>query len=191
MTVARGRRQHRAGVVGRGGGAVESGQAEIEHLHEAVGADHQVLGLHVAMDEPSLVRRGQCRGRLDGEVEDVGKRDWTGSQPLPERDTLDEFGGNEVQVAIEAEFVDHENVRMTERRRRARFALEALEAVAIVLVKNLECDRAGELAVAGEVDLPHASGAEPANDLVATDARAGRECHRVRKAPAPPPRRQR
>ena len=39
-------------------------EAEVEHLHRAVGADLDVGGLEVAVDDPLLVRRLERLGHL-------------------------------------------------------------------------------------------------------------------------------
>ena len=46
-----------------------SGEPEIEHLHQVVRGDHDVVRLQIAMDDALSVRRLQSRGHLlpDGE----------------------------------------------------------------------------------------------------------------------------
>ena len=54
----------------------ELGHAKVENLHEAVGGDHDVLRLQIAMDDAGIVGLGQAVGDLHAEVEDTadGKR---------------------------------------------------------------------------------------------------------------------
>ena len=49
--------------------AHQLGQAEVQHLHQAVGPEDDVLRLHVAMHHVGRVRRAQCRRDLDADVE--------------------------------------------------------------------------------------------------------------------------
>ena len=48
------------------------GDAEVEYLDPAAGIYHDVFGLQVAVDDPRLVRRGQCVENLRGDPEDFG-----------------------------------------------------------------------------------------------------------------------
>ena len=50
------------------------GQAEVQHLDLAVGGQHEVRRLDVAMDQPVLVDGLQADGRLAGKFGGVG--DW-------------------------------------------------------------------------------------------------------------------
>ena len=47
----------------------ELGQAEVEHLHVAVGPQHDVFRLDVAVDDAGVVRGGERAGDADGDVE--------------------------------------------------------------------------------------------------------------------------
>ena len=51
------------------------GQPEVEHLHRAVGADLDVRGLEIAMDDALLVRGFQRLGDLLRDRQRVGERD--------------------------------------------------------------------------------------------------------------------
>ena len=67
----------------------ELGQAEVQHLHDAVRPEHHVLRLDVAMDDPGGVRGAQ-RGRdLNGDVERLTQREAGRGEPLPEGLPLD------------------------------------------------------------------------------------------------------
>ena len=67
---------HRSGAVARDC----LGQAEVEHLHDAVGRDLDVCRLQVPMDDPSRVRRLQRIGDLPGDRERFRR---AGSDPAP------------------------------------------------------------------------------------------------------------
>ena len=68
----RGRSEERSGVGHLAVAALDLGDAEIDHLHEVVLAaerrEKQVLGLHVAVDDPVLVRLGERAGGLADDV---------------------------------------------------------------------------------------------------------------------------
>ena len=49
--------------------AHQLGEPEVQDLHVAVGADHHVLGLEVAMDDAGVVRGRDRLRDLDGDVE--------------------------------------------------------------------------------------------------------------------------
>ena len=50
------------------------GQAEVEHLHEAIGGDLDVGGLQIAMDDAALVRRLERLGDLPRDRQRLGER---------------------------------------------------------------------------------------------------------------------
>src|SRR5205823_14088868 len=101
-------------------------EAEVEQLHVAVGAQHDVVGLDVAMYEPDRFRRRQRRGDLRGDAHHLGERHLAALHALAQRDAVDVFGGDEVIVAQTADVVDGEEVRVIQRRGRARLVLEAV-----------------------------------------------------------------
>ena len=59
----------------RPAGRSRSREAEIQHLHRAVGAQLDVRGLQIAMDDPLLVRRFESLGDLPGDRQGLIDRD--------------------------------------------------------------------------------------------------------------------
>ena len=66
-------------------------QAEVQHLHRAVGADLDVGGLQIAMDDPLLVRGFQGFGDLLRDRQRLVERDCPASDAIRERRPLDQF----------------------------------------------------------------------------------------------------
>ena len=99
-------------------GRRELGQPEIEHLHQAVGPDHHVLGLQIAVDDAEGVRGADAGGDLNAEVEHLAqrRRRVLRREPLPERRALDVLHRDEAAAVIGgAQRVDDADVGMAER----------------------------------------------------------------------------
>ena len=150
-----------------------SRDAEIQHLHDAVLAQHDVLGLDVAMHEPGRVRRLQRPRDVDEPrqllrpghrvVADVG------AERRP-RDVLHRDVGH----AVDLPQLEHRDlVGMVQRSGGARLADHARRGVlAGRFARELGCeqelqrDPPVELGVEGPVDLPHPPLTEQALDRV-------------------------
>jgi len=171
--------------VGLGGG-VESGlplllgEAEVEDLHPAVVGEEEVVGLDVAVDDALGVSGGEpvrnCGADLGRPLPaHAGRRD-RAAQAL----ALEQLGDGEAGLAVAAEVVDREDVRVGEPGDRLRLALEALEPVGVLrhrLGQDLDRDLAVEPPVPRAVHLAHAPGAEGLDDFITTQPVTGRECH--------------
>ena len=102
-------------------------EAEVEHLHVAVGADHDVFGLDVAVDDAGGVRRGQRARHLPPDVNRRRER-LRALDERPQRPPVDELlDDEELAVRRLADFVDGDDVGVVEGRGRARLAQEALD----------------------------------------------------------------
>ena len=103
-------------------------QPEVEHLHVAVGADHDVLGLDVPVDDAGGVRGGERARHLPADVDRRRERlralDERAQRP-PVDELLDD---EELAVRRLADFVDGDDVGVVEGRGGARLAQEALDA---------------------------------------------------------------
>ena len=72
-------------------GAHQLRQAEVEHLHRAVGRDLDVRGLEIAVDDPLLVRRFERLGDLPRDRQRFVERNRPARDPLGERLALDQL----------------------------------------------------------------------------------------------------
>ena len=100
--------------VGRSGCGRELRESEIEDFRVAVGTQHDVFGLDIAMHETAGMRRRQSAGELDADVHHVAHRQRALLQAVPQRLTLDELG-DEVGTVIDlAEIVDDEDMRVVQ-----------------------------------------------------------------------------
>ena len=102
-------------------------QPEVQHLHVAVGAHHDVLRLDVAVDDaarapPRAPRRPAGDESISSSLS--GRRDQVAQRPA-----LDELRGDEVRAVQLADVVDGDDVRVVERGDGAGLALEAANAL--------------------------------------------------------------
>ena len=155
-----------------------AGEAEVEQLHVAVAAQHDVVRLDVAVHEADRFGGRQRRRDLDGDVEDLREWRFAAAHALAQRHAVDVFGGDEVTVADAPDVVDGEDVRMIERRRRARLVLEPFAQIVVVahrVREHFQRDRAMQLRIVREIDLSHPAGADERADFVAAEEGAGLE----------------
>jgi hypothetical protein len=151
-------------------------QSEIEQLHVTIAAQHDVVRLHIAMDEACCFGGRECRGDLDRDLDRLGERRLTARHPLPQRDPVDELRGDEMLLANLPDIVNGEDIRMIERRRRARLVLEPLAQVLVIANgsgKNFQRDGTLQLAVVREIHLTHPARTNERTDLVTTETRTG------------------
>ena len=177
-----------AGGEGRRSGEVaaaalsELGEAEVEDLGEAVGRDHEVAGLEVAVHDPCGVGLGEPLGGLREVAE---QRPQVGSllvDDLGERLAADHFHRDVVQRVrvgragrahgLAPDLVDGDDVGMAQRRGRPGLELEASDAVFVadeVGREDLERDIPPQRPILGQIDLAHPAGAERRDDPVVGD----------------------
>ena len=162
-------------------GRLHLGQAEVEQLDVAVAGDHHVLRLQIAMDHAALVRAGQHVGHLRRDAQSFLQRNRALQDRRSKRLTLDHLHGDVCDVVDAADVVDGHDVRMIERRGRARFLLEAAEQLRAghIRRKNLDGHVAIELRIAGLIDLAHTTGADRRHDAVRPESVTGRECQGI------------
>ena len=79
------------------------------------------------MDNPFGVRRVQGVGNLDGRIEQIFEFQWAGLKALFERQTLQEFHGDEGLALVLANLVNRADSGMIQRRCGTRFAAETLQ----------------------------------------------------------------
>jgi hypothetical protein len=103
---------------GAGGGILScperAGHAEVSQFDLTIaGANQEVLRLHVAVDDPALVRRPQSPQQAVGQSDDA-----FGGEPAFAPDdrfevgALDQLHGDEVGIAVRAVIVDVDDIRV-------------------------------------------------------------------------------
>ena len=102
------------------------GQAEIEYLHIAIVAEHDVFRLQIAMDNSHGVRRNQRACDLLGNVQRLAQ---SYVSMLAKRHTLNVLHGDEAQFVRFRDFVNVRDVGMLKRRSRSSFLNEAALAL--------------------------------------------------------------
>jgi hypothetical protein len=152
-------------------------EAEVEHLHEAVGPDDHVFGLEVAVHDAGGVRGGERRGDLDGDVERVAQAQGRRGEARTQRPTLDILHPDvALPLGRLAEREDRADVRMTERRGGAGLLLEARDPRRVVREiggQELHRHLAPEAHLGGQPHLAHAAFAEFGLELIGPEDAAG------------------
>ena len=154
------------------------GDAEVEDLDPPVVRDEQVVGLQVAVDDALVVRGGEPLGDLARVVDGLARRQRAAVQAAAQRFAFEQLRDDVGRAVVDADVVDGQDVRVIELPGGARLLLEAMQPARIRrerLGDQLDRDVAPETRIARAVDLAHAAGAEPADDLVGTDRGAGRD----------------
>ena len=106
-------------------------QAEVQHLHRAVGSHFDVRGFEIAMNDALFVRRLEGFGDLPGDRQCLVERDRALSDAVRERWPFDELHHERLHAVGFFEAVDGRNVRMVQRREHFRFALESRETLGV------------------------------------------------------------
>jgi hypothetical protein len=141
-------------------------------LSVPVGGQQEVARLHVAVDDPGLVRGVQRAGALGGDVGDqIGRREPRSTHELLEVGALDQLHHQEHVIARSAHVVRRNHVRMGQPRRSLRLRLEALHrvhGVAVETPEKLDRHLPGEDGVLGLPDLTCTAPAEQGHQPVPT-----------------------
>ncbi len=106
-----------------------AGEAEVEQLDLTGGRHEDVFRLEVAMDDALVVRGRQSEGHLRAEIDDAPDRQAAVGELVAQRPAFEQLHGRVGHAVVAAVAVDREDVRVRERRDRARFLLEALAAL--------------------------------------------------------------
>jgi hypothetical protein len=150
-----------------------AGEAEVEDADAAVVADHDVVGLEVAVDEADGVGGGEAVAGLGEHAEDLGAGPRLLVEPAAQRDAGDELH-RDVDLAVGggADVVDADDVGVREAGEGLGLAQQAALALGVAgaVAQDLDRDLAIEGLVEGGVDDAHAAAAELAQDGVAADA---------------------
>ena len=164
----------------RGAGVRSSSEPKIQHLHDAIGADFDVGGFQIAMDDASFVRRFERQGDLmrDGQCLVGGNRAL--GDALGECGSFDQFQHEGRLTILLLEAVDGGDVRVVQRRQDLGFPLKPREACGVGRHRrrqDLDRHVAFQLAVTRAIDLAHSAFADLRGDFVRSDAGAGGEYH--------------
>src|SRR4029453_14072285 len=124
------------------------------------------------MHEPVTMRRHERFGDLRADVHRLVGRDAAATQPRAQRFALDVLPGDKVAGdRVSADLVDRADAWMIDASRRTRLARQAATGRVVGGGQQLEGDKAIEFFVTGEINLPHAAGAELAFRGVLRDSR--------------------
>jgi len=127
------------------------------------------------MDDAACVSGRESARDLSGDPDCVGHGDGAACETCAERFALDELGHDEGPAVELAEVVNHQNVRMVERRDRPRFSAKPLQAIRIARQlgrQHLQRNGTIELRIVRAVDFPHTACGDLRLDAVAADRAA-------------------
>ena len=153
-------------------------EPEVEHLHRAVGTYFDVRGFQITMDDSPLVRRFERLGDLLRDGQGLLKRNRPLRDAVGERRSLDHLHHEGLDAVALFEAMNLADVGMVQRGERAGLAVEAGEPLRVVgerLGEDLDRHITPEFGVASAIHLPHASRADPLEDVVRTQPRPHRQ----------------
>ncbi len=167
----------RRGLAGRIGLLHLASESEVADHHPAVVRDEDVIGLEVAVEQASLVRRRQTSsgGEETGDDGVGGTRRL--AQPFAQGAPFDQLHGDEGARAVLADVVDVDHVAVHQPRHGPGFAPQPILPLRLpgprrALVDELDGDAAVELRIPGRVDHPHRARPEHLADQIAADERS-------------------
>jgi hypothetical protein len=140
--------------------------------------DEQVIRLHVAMDDAERVRGGETLRRLPRELDGFRRRQGAALQSRAQRLPFQQLAHEIRRAVVNTHVVNGEDVGVVQLAGRARFLLEAVHAPGVgpqSARDQLDRDVPAETRVARAIDLAHAAGAQPTDNLVGSDPGAGGE----------------
>ena len=113
------------------------GQAEVQHLHDAIGRDLDVRGFQIAMDDAPLVCRVERVSDLAGDGQRFMERKAAAAierrlrEAVGERRTLDQLQHQAAQPLPFFDAVNRRDIRMVDRREELRLAFEPSQPLAV------------------------------------------------------------
>jgi hypothetical protein len=151
---------------------LDSREAEVHHANAAVVADHDVLGLEVAVQEPDVVGCDHASSRAEQHVENLRPGSGRRRAPGLERLALDELHGHPDAPSMGPDVVNRDDVGVLQLGQRLGLAQQSCPMLGGSLAfagleEQLEGDLAVELGIVCGVDHPHAPGAQATENHVA------------------------
>ncbi len=144
-------------------------QAEVGDLHPPLARQQDVLGLDVTMDEAGFARRAdRLRGLPHDRESKLQFNRALFQDVVAQVRSLHKLHCDEVCVVNTPKRINMNNTRVIKPRDGRRFQLEPVEILLIgreVGPENLECDRAIQAELSGEIDLAHPASTEQPLDL--------------------------
>jgi hypothetical protein len=153
--------------------------AEVEDLGAAVGREHDVLGLEVAVHDPLLGRGDEGVGAVLGDGEEGGDLEGL-ADPGPQGDALHQLLDDERLVVLQEDVVDRGDRVVVEGRAGARLLQQALEVLPVRVEGSFEGDGVLEERIPGAVDLGLAAAPKIRVDPVPVGDRRADQAGRTR-----------
>src|SRR5262249_3869495 len=110
---------------------IHLGQSKVQNLGVAPFGNEKVGWLDVPVNDSFGMRRIQRVGHFDAEIKQALHAHWAARYGVLEGFPLQILHGDEPPIALLADFINGADVRMIQRRRRARFAPESLQRLRI------------------------------------------------------------
>jgi hypothetical protein len=89
-------------------------QAEVEHLHDAVFPDHDVLGFDIPMNNSGGMRRCQCRRHLHADIQHFPQLLPSSTHSLTQALAVNELSRDERPAVLSPDLVNSQDVGMIE-----------------------------------------------------------------------------
>ena len=153
----------------RRNGMPQLGEPEIQNLQPSIARNSQVTWLQIAMNHSVLMRRRQALRELHAQTENFLLRQRSGSHLFAECDSGDVLHHQEIHTLPRVEVVDGGDVGMVELREDQSFFVEMLAGGFVdqrTGRKDFDGNIAGEMLIAGAIDLSHTTGADLLDDAV-------------------------
>ena len=179
------RQRVRSGLVAARIGDDGFGQAEVEHLHHAVGRELDVGRLQIAVDDALFVRGVERVHDLAGDADHLGKRQAAPGrggalQVFVQRVAFDQLHHQRQHAALFLEAEERGDVGMVEGGQDAGFALEPCDAFGIGdegLGQRLQRDVAAQVRVMRPIHLAHSALTYESQDFVDSELSSWRQWH--------------
>ncbi len=150
-------------------------QTEVEQLGRSAVRDEDVAGFQIAVNDPVRMRGVERVGDRCRQLQKLGQRQRAAREAVAQAFALQKLHHEKRHAAFATHFVNRADVRMVERRRRARLPVESLHRAFIrqeCRREELERHLAAQSRVLRAVDNAHAAGADLFDHAVGADGLA-------------------